>query len=126
MTKNIIKIILNISLITINIFALGYLYVESQQLKSRIVVAESEIIKPPTVAIDSKNIIIENLRTENVELSNRISKLEEISNQLGKTLQTCEIVPEAYQGFHASPGYETKLGMCTNSYSKLIKTLKND
>lgn len=64
---------------------------------------------------------MEELDKRDIEITNRVRKLEGISTLLGETLEICEVVPKAYHQFlpDSRLGLEGELNRCASSYYKL-------
>jgi uncharacterized protein (DUF342 family) len=99
---------------------LGYFYQEITNLKK--VVLSSSNLNSNT---SSPNQVVDNTATNTVldeqitTLSNRIKKLELGSSLIGQTLNSCNVITEAYAWVSPKSGFENQLNICSNNIKKL-------
>lgn len=103
-------------LIISNIVALGYMYRELSSLKTKLAA---------TTPVQAAQPIVQNPEMDDLlaDLTRRLGKLETGAQQLGQTLNACNVVSEAYSWVSPKSGYDTQLNNCTSNYKKLLKSL---
>ncbi len=122
------KVVVIATSIVVNLGVLAYLAYSNYQLQDKVYeLASVKVLEPAISATpnDSPSPSSDPLVTADqlTALDKRVKALEYKLSLVGKTVTSCSVVPEAYSGFGARPGYSDKLGICADSYTKLQNNL---
>lgn len=123
-----VKVVVIATSIAANLTALVYLAYSNYRLQDKVnQLANVEVLEPEIITTPNESSSPASNPLVSVDqltaLDKRVKALEYKLSLVGKTVTSCSVIPEAYSGFGAKPGYSDKLGVCADSYTKLQNNL---
>lgn len=123
-----VRVVVIATSIIANLAALAYLEYSNYQLQNKVnQLARVETFEPEvtTTPNESPSPSVDPIATTKqlTGVEKRVETIEYKLSLVGKAVTSCSIIPEAYSGFGARPGYSDKLGVCADSYTKLQNNL---